>query len=469
MVVIMLEKRSKIAIIVIPFFICYNKVEMCVFILQTIYIEATCNVWEGGANMNLTEKMELFLKEDCTKIEDAWAREVYNKCFRSTWETTLSQEADGSTFIITGDIPAMWLRDSSMQVLPYFRMLSDEMVDKALCGLIEKQAEQILTDAYANAFNKNGDYKCYSKDKTVMGPYIWERKYEVDSLAFPIMLLHKYYKATGKNTVFSDAVKGALARILEVWETEQYHAQKSPYTFERESDLTSETLQNAGKGTPVAYTGMTWSGFRPSDDACVYHYLVPSNMLAVSALKKIKDFPVTEEVKGKAAKLAEEIEKGIREYGIYEHPVYGKIFAYETDGLGRYNLMDDANIPSLLAAPWYGYCDATDEIYQNTRRFILSKDNPYYCSGSEADGVGSPHTPEEFVWPIAIAVRGLTALENAEKEEMLQMLLRITAGTGYMHEGVDVNEPENYTRPWFAWANSMFCLLADSVLGFDFH
>ena len=409
--------------------------------------------------MKFTEQMESILAEECAKIEDAWAREVYDKCFRSTWETTLSKEADGTTFIITGDIPAMWLRDSSMQVLPYFRMLSDETVDKVFCGLIEKQAEQILTDAYANAFNRNGDYSCYSKDKTSMGPYIWERKYEVDSLAFPVMLLHKYYKATGNANVFTDTVTRALSRILEVWETEQYHEEKSSYTFERDSDLVSETLQNAGKGTPVAYTGMTWSGFRPSDDACRYHYLIPSNMLAVSALKKIKEFPLAEELKNKAAILAEKIDAGIRKYGIYEHPEHGKIFAYETDGLGHYNLMDDANIPSLLAAPWYGYCAADDEIYQNTRRFILSKDNPYYCCGNEADGVGSPHTPEGFVWPIAIAVRGLTALEQTEKKEMLHMLLRITAGTGYMHEGVDVNDPENYTRPWFAWANSMFCLL----------
>ena len=414
--------------------------------------------------MKLTEKMEALLAEDCEKIKDVWTREVYAQCFRNTWETTLSMEADGKTFVITGDIGAMWLRDSSMQVLPYFRMLSDKTVDKAIRGLIEKQAEQILTDAYANAFNRDGDYSCYSKDKTPMGPYIWERKYEVDSLAFPVMLLDKYYKATGEEAAFSENVKKALERILEVWETEQYHAENSPYTFERDSELSSETLQNAGKGTPVAYTGMTWSGFRPSDDACVYHYLIPSNMLAVSALKRMVSFPVQEELKNRAGKLSGEIKQGIETYGVYEHPVYGKIYAYETDGLGHYNLMDDANVPSLLAAPWYGYCNVDEEIYQNTRRFILSKENPYYCCGDVAEGVGSPHTPAGFVWPIAIAIQGLTAGKQSEKESMLKMLLRITAETGYMHEGVDVNNPQNYTRPWFAWANSMFCLLASECI-----
>lgn len=442
--------------IVISPVICYNE-----------HTQSTINRLKrrngGMAYMKLTKTMEELLAEDCAKIKDAWAKEVYDKCFRSTWETTLFMEEDNTTFIITGDIPAMWLRDSSMQVLPYFRMLSDETVDKALYGLIQKQAGQILTDAYANAFNKEGDYSCYSKDKTTMGPYIWERKYEIDSLAFPILLLDKYYRATGNAAVFTDAVKKAMVRILEVWEAEQYHAEKSPYTFERDSDLVSETLQNHGKGTSVAYTGMTWSGFRPSDDACTYHYLVPSNMLAVSALKKIADFPVAGNVKERADKLAEEIKEGIEKYGVYEHPVYGKMYAYETDGLGHYNLMDDANIPSLLAAPWYGYCDAQDSIYQNTRRFILSKDNPYYCSGIAAAGVGSPHTPAGYVWPIAIAVRGLTATKVQEKEEMLNMLLAITAETGYMHEGVDVNEPQNYTRPWFAWANSMFCLLMADI------
>lgn len=416
--------------------------------------------------MDLTRGMEKYLKQMCEKIENkwgTWAAEVYEKCFKSTWETTFSLEPGGDAFVITGDIPAMWLRDSSMQVLPYFAVCAEETVDKALFGLIQKQAKQILTDAYANAFNKEGDYSCYSRDKTDMGPFIWERKYEVDSLAFPILLLNKYYSETGKKEVFTQEVQKALQRILQVWEIEQYHAEKSSYTFERDSDLASETLQNQGRGTPTAYTGMTWSGFRPSDDACQYHYLIPANMLAASALDKIKTFPVPEMIKEKAAGLAEEIKTGIEAYGVYEHPVCGKIYAYETDGMGHYNLMDDANIPSLLAAPWYGYCSEDDEIYRNTRRFILSKENPYYYSGEAAWGIGSPHTPAGYVWPIAISVRGLTAGERTENEEMLRMLLSITAQTGYMHEGVDVNAPENYTRPWFAWANSMFCLLAEKL------
>lgn len=411
--------------------------------------------------MELTKGLEQLLHADCEKIGDEKICEIYRKCFCSTWETTLSMEEDGSAFVITGDIGAMWLRDSSMQVLPYFRAVSDEAVERALRGLIEKQAKLILTDAYANAFNKNGDYSCYSRDKTEMGAYIWERKYEVDSLAFPIMLLAKYVTATGGQDILTEEVLAALDRILEVWETEQRH-ETSPYVFERDSDLETETLQHQGRGTPTAYTGMTWSGFRPSDDACRYHYLVPSNMLAASALRQLCALPVGEEMICRAKKLAEEISTGIYRHGIVIHPVHGEIFAYETDGLGHYNLMDDANVPSLLAAPWFGFCKKEDVLYQNTRRFVLSESNPYYYKGKAAEGVGSPHTPAGYVWHIAIAIRGLTAESREEQKEMLDMLARTTAGTGYMHEGVDANAPERYTRPWFAWANSMFCLLAEA-------
>ncbi len=408
--------------------------------------------------MELTEGLQELLRADCEKIGDEKICQVYQKCFRSTWETTLSMEEDGSTFVITGDIGAMWLRDSSMQVLPYFRAVSDETVERALRGLIRKQAELILTDAYANAFNKKGDFSCYSRDKTKMGAFIWERKYEVDSLAFPILLLAEYIAATGRQDIFTERVLAALKRILEVWETEQHH-ESSSYTFERDSELETETLQNQGRGTPVSYTGMTWSGFRPSDDACRYHYILPANMLAVSALRRLCKLSVGKETACRAEKLAEEIAEGIYRYGIVRHPAYGEIFAYETDGMGHYNLMDDANVPSLLAAPWFGFCEKEDGIYRNTRRFVLSESNPYYYKGRAAEGVGSPHTPKGYVWHIAVAIRGLTAQSRKEQKEMLDMLVSTTAGTGYMHEGVDADEPQRYTRPWFAWANSMFCLL----------
>lgn len=222
----------------------------------------------------------------------------------------------------------------------------------------------------------------------------------------------------------------------------------------------SDTLPNHGRGTKTAYTGMTWSGFRPSDDACKYGYLIPSNMFAVVVLRYIaeiaKDIFADEELRSEAESLRKEIQEGILNFGIYRHETFGEIYAYETDGMGNFNLMDDANVPSLLSLPWFGYCENTDPIYQNTRKFILSKDNPYYYEGTYAKGIGSPHTPDEYIWPIALIIQGLTSDSKEEKLKMLDYLMKTDADTGYMHESFYCNDPEKFTRSWFAWANSLF-------------
>ncbi len=411
----------------------------------------------------MTKEMQNLLNEDCRRIGDAETEKVYRNCFGCTWDTTLCRLEDGTSFCITGDIEAMWLRDSSMQVLPYLRALSDWQVNAAIKGLIWKQAEQILTDPYANAFNKDGDYACFRRDKTEMGPYIWERKYEVDSLAFPLFLLEEYYKRK-KDDIVTDRVKEAIRTVIRVWKSEQNH-ENSNYRFERDSELPTETLCNEGKGSPVGFTGMTWSGFRPSDDACTYHYLIPSNMLAAVVLKGVQNLPLEKEIVEEANALAEQIEEGIYKWGVVRHPEFGEIFAYEVDGLGKYLLMDDANLPSLLGAPWFGFCKKNSPVYQNTRRFLLSKSNPFYYSGKLAKGIGSPHTPKGYVWHIALAVQGLTADSMEEKKEVLNTLLSTTAGTFHMHEGFHPDRPEEFTRSWFAWADSMFCLLAAEVYG----
>ncbi len=413
--------------------------------------------------MKMTKEMQNLLNEDCRRIGDAETEKVYRNCFGCTWDTTLCRLEDGTSFCITGDIEAMWLRDSSMQVLPYLRVLSDGQVNAVIKGLIWKQAEQILTDPYANAFNKDGDYACFRRDKTEMGPYIWERKYEVDSLAFPLFLLEEYYKRK-KDDVVTDRVKEAIRTVIHVWKSEQNH-ENSNYRFERDSELPTETLCNEGKGSPTGFTGMTWSGFRPSDDACTYHYLIPSNMLAAVVLKGVQNLPLEKEIVEEAKALAEQIEDGIYKWGVVRHPEFGEIFAYEVDGLGNYLLMDDANLPSLLGAPWFGFCKKNSPVYQNTRRFLLSKSNPFYYSGKLAKGIGSPHTPKGYVWHIAMAVQGLTADSMEEKKEVLNTLLSTTAGTFHMHEGFHPDRPEEFTRPWFAWADSMFCLLAAEVYG----
>jgi meiotically up-regulated gene 157 (Mug157) protein len=391
----------------------------------------------------------------------------FEKCYPNTLETTTELNPDGTAFVFTGDIPAMWLRDSSAQVRHYLPLAKkDEKIRRVIEGLIAKQAECILNDAYANAFNREASGKCWSADKTEFtNPLAWERKYEIDSLCYPVCLAYLYMKASGSKAHITENFRAACKRILEVFETEQHH-ENSKYFFIRENCPPSDTLPENGKGNPVAYTGMTWSGFRPSDDACRYGYLIPSNMFAVVILGYMEEmFCDDNGISSRANTLKKQIDEGIKKYGIYDHPIYGKIYAYETDGMGNYTLMDDANVPSLLSIPYLGYVSADDEIYKNTRKFILSKENPYYYEGKAAKGIGSPHTPERYIWHISLSMQGLTSQNNEEKEYLLDLFERSTAGTGYMHEGFDVDDPDRFTRAWFAWANSIFSEFILSVFG----
>lgn len=383
-------------------------------------------------------------------------------CFLNTIETTVQPLPGGRTFVITGDIPAMWLRDSSAQVLNYLAFARGDADLRALLkGVLAMQARSVLLDPYANAFNAEANKQGFH-DRTEQNDSVWERKYEVDSLCAPVLLAAQYLRATDDTDIFTDDFHRMLARIVQVFRREQRH-ETSSYTFERENCPPSDTLPNQGKGTPVGYTGMTWSGFRPSDDACVYGYLIPANMMAVVALRNAADMALRhygdKPLAGDCDALAAEIDEGIRRYGIVSHPTYGEIYAYETDGLGHCLLMDDANAPSLLSAPYLGYCAVDDPLYLRTRRFVLSTDNPYYHRGSYAQGVGSPHTPDGFIWHIGIIMQALTSTDREEVLRCLSMLARTHDGAMAMHEAFDPDDPSRYTRPWFAWANTLLASL----------
>ncbi len=389
------------------------------------------------------------------------------QCFLNTIETTVKQLADGSYFVITGDIPAMWLRDSAAQVRPYVKYAGESQeLQEILEGVIEKQAQQVCIDPYANAFNESANGRGH-QDETKLNDHVWERKYEVDSLCAPLYLGYDYWKTTGINRIFTQTWHEMLEHIVETFTKEQNHG-NSEYFFRRYDCVKSDTLPCKGKGRPVNVTGMTWSGFRPSDDCCEFGYLVPSNMMAVTALgygeEICRECYKDEELAARCHELAEEILDGIMTYGIVEHPKYGKIYAYETDGFGNYNLMDDANSPSLLAMPYLDFCGREDELYQNTRRFLLSPDNPCYYEGKAAKGMGSPHTPKGYVWHIGIVMQALTSGDREEILECLEMLGRTHAGTNYMHESFDPDEPGEYTRAWFAWANTLFAELLDKLM-----
>ena len=386
--------------------------------------------------------------------------EMFENCFLNTLQTTVQQLSDGQTFVITGDIPAMWLRDSTAQVLHYVRFADgDQEVQRLLEGLIARQMKYILLDPYANAFNLTGDERLGHNDRPLPIRWVWERKYEIDSLCHPVLLAWRYYQKTGTSHWMDEAFVQALHVIVDVLQTEQRHETDSPYTFERDHCPPSDTLTREGRGTETAYTGMTWSGFRPSDDACRYGYLIPANLFAAEALEYIEAFArIKNELRllEKAAAVKGDIEQGLAKHAHVDHPVYGDILAYETDGLGNHLLMDDANVPSLLSLPYLGICEMDDPLYQRTRAFVLSCDNPYYQAGAYASGVGSPHTPKGYIWPIALCVQAMTSTDAHEIAALVKALLHTHAGTGFMHESFDPNDPNQFTRSWFAWANSMF-------------
>lgn len=382
----------------------------------------------------------------------------FRKCFLNTIETTV-QQSDGDTFVITGDIPAMWLRDSTAQVLHYLRFADHSEVADMVEGLLQRQADCILRDPYANSFNREEiSVSPHNRDLPRVSGWVWERKYEIDSLCYPLWLAEKFYNKTGRTAFLNETFAEALQAILTVFRTEQNHS-TSPYYFIRTDCPPSDTLTCEGRGEPVAVTGMTWSGFRPSDDACKYGYLVPSNLFAVRALKsaeKLASLAGWQDLAAQSAALGAEIAEGVRKHGLVEHPEFGRIYAYEVDGLGNANLMDDANVPSLLALPYLEVCEKNDPLYLRTRAFVLSSENPYYYQGSLARGIGSPHTPAGYIWPIALCVQAMTSTDVGEIANILKTLMNTHGGTGFMHESFDPNAPEQFTRDWFAWANSMF-------------
>lgn len=406
-----------------------------------------------------------------------WAQ-TFDKTFANTLTTTVRREDDGGTFLLTGDIPAMWLRDSTAQMRPYLPIAgSDPDLAELIGGLSRRQFFYITIDPYANAFNETANGATWDEgDKTDRtSDWLWERKYEVDSLCYPVQLAWLLYRNTGYIDHFDDTFVKGVESILDVFVVEQDHI-RSPYFFIRDTSLPTDTLSNGGRGTPVTKTGMTWSGFRPSDDSCTYHYLVPSNMFASVILGYVErlfdgsDDKLPErlnrpDIAKRADILRTEIEEGIRAHGTVVNRDGEVVYAYEVDGLGHASLMDDANIPNLLAAPYLGFCKLDDPIYTATRRTLLSDENPYFYAGRYAAGVGSSHTEPGHVWPIALAMQGLTSRDEGEKARLLDTMAATTDGTHLMHEGFDVDDPSRYTRPWFSWANMMFCELTMDYFG----
>lgn len=398
--------------------------------------------------------------------------EIFQNCYLNTLDATVKSMDDGTTYVITGDIPAMWLRDSTAQLRPFLPVAGQEpALQEILIGLSRRQFQYIQTDPYANAFNEADNGNCWEHDITEQNGWVWERKYEVDSLCYPLQFAYLLWKNTGCREHLDSSFQAGARKILQVFWTEQYHEERSPYSFVRQNTYFRDTLSRDGKGALVkSGIGMTWSGFRSSDDACTYGYLVPSNMFAVVALGYLEEMAGSIlkdwEMQKEAADLKEQIYQGIETCGIVKTEEFGEVYAYETDGYGQYNLMDDANVPSLLSMEYLGYRGKRPEVAENTRRLILSEANPFYYKGSKGAGIGSSHTPVNHIWPIALAMEGLTAKTEEKKLEMLRILAETDGGTGLLHESFHVNDDGKYTREWFSWANAMFSELVLDYCGY---
>lgn len=398
------------------------------------------------------------------------AATVFSRAMTRTLDEALIHNDDDTVFVLTGDIPAMWLRDSAAQMRPYLTLAAhDSELSDTIAAVVRQQMRFILRDPYANAFNQSANSAGHQGDHTQMTPWIWERKYEVDSLAFPLQLAHQLWRITGRKDHCKRDMADAGRLIIQTLRTEQDHPNRSSYRFQRDDCPPSDTLINQGDGSPVGPTGMTWSAFRPSDDACHYHYNVPGNLFAAASLRNLAELasgPLGDEsLAHEAEVLAGELEEAVYSHGVVPHPIHGEILAYEVDGLGNALLMDDANMPSLLSLPLTGAISADDPLYQRTRAFVLSSENPTFAAGSAGAGVGSPHTPEQYIWPIAMAVQGLTSSDALEKRAVVQMLLEANGERGRMCESYHVDDPSRFTREWFSWADSMFCELVLDIIG----
>ncbi len=401
------------------------------------------------------------------KITDPALAVIFENCFPNTLDTTVSPGSFAGkpdTYVVTGDIDAMWLRDSSAQMQPYLSLVrQDEPLRELLEGVIRRQARMILLDPYANAFMHDAaapPLKWAANDKTEHRPGVGERKWEVDSLCYPIRLAHGYWRITGDTRPFDATWKEAAWTVVRTFREQQRKTGPGPYSFERTSPVPAETCALGGWGNPALPVGMIFSMFRPSDDACIYPLFVPANLFAVTSLRQLAKMAaeVLHDTKlaVEAGALAAEVEHALSQFGKTQDKSLGTIWAYEVDGYGNALKMDDANAPGLLSLAYLGCCAIDDPLYRRTRAFTLSKSNPYFFRGNAAEGIGGPHEGMNMIWPMSILMRAFTSVDDQEIRQCLRWLRDTTAGTGFMHESFDKDDAGKFTRAWFAWANTLF-------------
>ena len=404
-----------------------------------------------------------------TRMVDRDLATLFSNCLPCTLDTTVASFTPGSVtgdwpdaFVVTGDIDAMWLRDSTNQMLPYAPYLAqDAQLQELMCGLARRQMAYVVTDQYANSFNFNLSGAGYQSDhrRPRMSPIVFEGKFELDSLAAVFKLAYAYWKYTADGECFlEDDLWLAVVEVIYETITAQQAATLpvdggAPYFFQRETDAPTDSLMLGGVGNIGRRTGMCKSAFRPSDDSTLFPFNVASNAMAVVELRHgaelIESMAKRESVQRNPERLqrvlrlgerlddlAATIDAGIRSDGVVSIPSRSlsvlaaaaaarpaelrairdnaAMYAYEVDGYGGQTLMDDANVPSLLSLPYLGYTSRADPLYLATRRVLLSSNNPYHFNGSAGSGIGGPRVGLGYIWLMSIIVQALTSTDDQE-------------------------------------------------------
>ena len=409
-------------------------------------------------------QVEAYIRSVTAQIRDKELATLFANCFPNALDTAVVPgEFDGKpdTVVLTGDIPAMWLRDSSAQVWPYLPFAAQDAKLRALLeGVIRRQTRCLLIDPYANAFMQDLNappLEWSRQDQTTMKPGVGERKYELDSLCHPIRLAYGYWKQTRDRAPFDRPWQQAMHLSVQTMRTQQQKSGPGPYNFQRSASAPTDTLVN-GLGNPIRPCGLIASAFRPSDDACIFSFLVPSNLFASRSLRQLAEMASElfhdSDLASECHSLADEVDHALLQHALVARDS-GRIWAYEVDGFGGQVLMDDAAIPSLLSLPYLD-CSPDAQIYARTRRFVWSKSNPWFFQGPVFEGIGSPHVGRDKIWPMAQTIYGLTSESDAEILRCIEMLKASSANTGFIHESFDVADPGKFTRSWFSWANTLF-------------
>lgn len=444
-----------------------------------------------------SEAVDTFIEKTKPKFKDSNLAVIYQNCFPNTLDTTVEYDSTkDDTFVITGDIEAMWLRDSSFQVFPYIKFAKTDLkLRRMLLAMIKRQSKSILIDPYANAFNKNEFNSPWQNDITykmvngqkikAMNTKLWERKYELDSIISPLFFAYNFYEQTKETSFITNSEwQAALATIISVVKKEMRGSEEEDlnggpeYFFQRTANEPFDSLHQ-GRGNPAGSCGLVKSMFRNSDDAATFAYSIPENAFLVATFKKVasmlKTFLTTNKIDEIQYKkylllindleaISSSVQTAIYKNGVFKDPETNeRYFAYEVDCYGNHYFLDDPGYPSLTALPFFGFIDKEDALYISTRKRILSKKNPYYFQGLIGDGLGSAHSERYYIWPLFSIMRALTSSNEAEILEAVKLLQYTAAETGFMHESVNVNDTTKFTRPWFAWTNSFFGYMINTI------